>query len=154
MLGVAEGAPVGCAGVSQGPELAKPVLSHRGTHFHLTREPRGAAFEGELGTLPEVPRGGSSPAHLGACACDFPYSDLREPHPVPDHLLSQAICGDEVTHRIHTHSNSDKKSHCLHCCVSDTELNALHMTLIPIISVPEISSLFPRCTSFFSWTHR
>lgn len=93
VLGMAGGAPVGRAGVSRGPELAKPVLSHHGTHCHLTCEPSGAAFEGASGLPPDVPRGGSSPAdhpHLGARACGFPYS-----HPVSDHLLGQALRGDE-----------------------------------------------------------
>lgn len=115
VLGMAKGAPTGCAGVSQGPELAKPVPSHHGTHSHRTREPSGAVFEGELGLQPHVPRAGSSPAdlpHLGARACDVPYSDLKEPHPASDHLLGQAICGDnKQTRHIHTHGNSDKKSH-------------------------------------------
>lgn len=115
MLGMAKGAPAGQAGVSQGPEWAKPVLSRHGTRSHAAREPSGAAFEGELGLLPLVPRGVSSPAdlpHLGARACDFPYSDLQKPHPVSDHLLGQAIRGDDKqTHRIHTNGNGDKKSH-------------------------------------------
>lgn len=40
MLGMAEGAPAGRAGVSQGPEWAKPVLSRHGTHSHAAREPQ------------------------------------------------------------------------------------------------------------------
>lgn len=119
MLGMAEGAPAGRAGVSQGPEWAKPVLSRHGTRSHAAREPQverlSRASWGCCHLSLWAWGGVSSPAdlsHLGARACDFPYSDLQKPHPVSDHLLGQAIRGDDKqTHRIHTNGNGDKKSH-------------------------------------------
>lgn len=82
MLGMAEGAPAGRAGVSQGPEWAKPVLSRHGTRSHAAREPSGAAFEGELGLLPLVPE--VSPLRLispilGHVPVTFPTLICRNP---------------------------------------------------------------------------
>lgn len=100
--------PKGPSGLSRSYHAMVPALMRRVS-------PKWSGFRGRVGAAATCPRGVSSPAdlpHLGARACDFPYSDLQKPHPVSDHLLGQAIRGnDKQTHCIHTNGNGDKKSH-------------------------------------------